>query len=128
MTAEEIIVEVNEAFAELPRPGIPPGFVPSGRLGNPGWDAVEYHRARAFADLVPDLVKHVLEQPAKYLPRFLQDVGDSDRLRVFTPRHMRAFLQVVEFLQREHTAVVAEAGATGELEKARIKLERMLSP
>jgi hypothetical protein len=41
---------------------------------------------------------------------------------------MRAFLQVVEFLQREHTAVVAEAGATGELEKARIKLERMLSP
>ncbi len=90
MTAEEIIAEVDEAFVELPRPGMPAGFVPSGKLGNPGWDAVEYHRARAFADLVPALVKNVLEQPRKYLPRFLQDLGDSARLRVFTPRHLRA--------------------------------------
>ena len=88
MSADDIVARLREAFAEVPRPGIPLNYVPDGTLGNPGWDEFTYHSALVFAEQVPDHVQRALDSPEKYVPDLLWHLSDSERLGVFSNRQI----------------------------------------
>jgi hypothetical protein len=101
-TAAEIVAELQKVFAEVPRPGMPRNYVPSGRLGNPGWDEFTYHSALVFAEQVPEHARRVFASPDDYLHDFLWHLSDSERLGVFSRTQIAALLKALDFLEANH--------------------------
>lgn len=69
LSAEELIAELRQVFADVPRPGLPKNYVPTGRLGNPGWDEFTYHSAVVLAEQIPDHVRRALDSPSDQVSR-----------------------------------------------------------
>ncbi len=107
MDHDEIVAGLRETFAEVPRPGLPPDYVPDGRLGNPGWDEFTYHSALVFAEQVPDHVRRAFESPATQVPDFIWHLSDSERLGVFSNRQIAALAGALDVLEREFPQAVA---------------------
>jgi hypothetical protein len=127
MTPDEIVAELSELFANVPRPGIPPGYVPTGSLGNPGWDEFTYHSAVVFAEQVPDHVRRAFESPDVYVPELLWHLSDSERLGVFSNRQIAALLRVLDLLASEFPGSIVDGKVAARLRNVRLTLERLLA-
>jgi hypothetical protein len=125
VSAEEIIVQVKEAFASVPRPGVPPNYVPDGRLGNPGWDEFTYHSALVFAEQLPDHVRRAFESPGDQIPELLWHLSDSERLGVFSNRQIGVLLQVLGALESAHSDVTGDEKVAPRLVAVRQTLEKL---
>lgn len=125
MTEEDIVAQLREVFAKVPRPGLAPGYVPDGRLGNPGWDEFTYHSALVFAEQVLDRVKRALESPEQRAGDLLWHLSDSERLGVFSNRQIAALIRALDFLEAEHTEVLHALGLEERLRNVRRNLERL---
>jgi hypothetical protein len=126
-TADEIVAELRQAFAEVPRPGIPKDYVPSGRLGNPGWDEFTYHSALVFAEQVPEHARRVFTCPEEYLHDFLWHLSDSERLGVFTKPQLAVLLKTLDFLAANHAQAIRKQRKEGlRLKNVRARLEELL--
>jgi len=127
MTTDEIIADLREIFADVPRPGLPPNYVPDGSLGNPGWDEFTYHSALVFAEQIPDHVRRAFYSPDAYVPELLWHLSDSERLGVFSNRQNAALLKVVDLLVREYPEAFGDPKVGVRLENVRRNLERLVS-
>jgi hypothetical protein len=127
MGAADVIAGLKEVFAKVPRPGIPPNYVPDGKLGNPGWDEFTYHSALVFAEQVPDHFKHAFETPEKQIPDLLWHLSDSERLGVFSNKQIAALAYGLEVLQAEQADVMAKPDVAVRLEAVRATLQRLLA-
>jgi hypothetical protein len=127
-TAKAIIHELELAFAEVPRPGIPENYAPSGRLGNPGWDEFTYHSALVFAEQLPEHARRVFASPGEYLHDFLWHLSDSERLGVFTKSQIALLLTTLDFLEANYApAIRKQRKESARLKAVRAQLERLLS-
>jgi hypothetical protein len=126
MSEGEIISELREAFANVPRPGIPEDYVPSGRLGNPGWDEFTYHSALVFAEQLPDHLQRVFDSPEENLPKLLWHLSDSERLAVFSPQQLNVLLRVLDFLEAEYAGSIRKQKEGQRLERVRSRLEALV--
>jgi hypothetical protein len=122
-----IIAQLREEFAEVPRPGLPPGYVPDGKLGNPGWDEFTYHSALVFAEQLPDHVRRAFDSPDKQIPDLLWHLSDSDRLGVFSNRQVALLLRVLDALDANFGEAVRRAGLEARMLTIRGNLERLLA-
>jgi hypothetical protein len=127
VTGDEIVAQLREVFAKVPRPGLPPGYMPDGRLGNPGWDEFTYHSALVFAEQVPDHVKRAFESPAERIPDLLWHLSDSERLGVFSNSQVEALISALAGLEAAHPDVTGDPAIAGRLRTVRSTLERLAS-
>jgi hypothetical protein len=127
MSADDIVARMREAFAEVPRPGIPPNYVPDGTLGNPGWDEFTYHSALVFAEQVPDHVQRALDSPEKYVPDLLWHLSDSERLGVFSNRQIALLVEALDLVEAEHPGAMSGRQEQSRLQSIRQTFERLLS-
>jgi hypothetical protein len=125
MSHDDIIAGLREAFAEVPRPGVPVDYVPDGHLGNPGWDEFTYHSALVFAEQVPDHAKHALESPETSVPDLVWHLSDSERLGVFSNRQIAALAGLLDALESEHPEVTGSAKEAPRLQAVRGVFERL---
>lgn len=126
-TAEGIVHELEQAFAQVPRPGIPENYAPSGRLGNPGWDEFTYHSALVFAEQVPDHARRVFASPDEYLHDYLWHLSDSERLGVFAKPQITLLLKTLDFLEANHAAAIRrQKKEAARLKAVRAQLEKLL--
>jgi hypothetical protein len=125
LAGEEIVAELREVFAKVPRPGLPPDYVPDGRLGNPGWDEFTYHSALVFAEQVPDHVKRAFDSPEQHLGDLLWHLSDSERLGVFSNQQIAALIRALDHLESEQGQAIRGQGLEGKLLTIRAKLERL---
>jgi hypothetical protein len=125
MTGDDIVARLREVFREVPRPGIPPGYVPDGELGNPGWDEFTYHSALVFAEQIPDHVRRAFDSPNEHVAVLLWHLSDSQRLGVFSNRQIAALLQALDLLASEHTEVFRAHGLEAQMQTVRRNLERL---
>lgn len=125
MSGDEIVAQLREVFAKVPRPGLPPGYIPDGKLGNPGWDEFTYHSALVFAEQVPDHVKRALDSPERHLGDLLWHLSDSERLGVFSNRQIAALLRALDLIEAEHDEVIRALTLEAKLQSVRRKLERL---
>ncbi len=127
-TAETIVHELELAFAEVPRPGIPENYTPSGRLGNPGWDEFTYHSALVFAEQVPEHTRRLFASPGEYLHDFLWHLSDSERLGVFAKPQIALLLKTLDFLEANYGPVIRrQRKESARLKAVRAQLEKLLS-
>jgi hypothetical protein len=124
---DQIIAQLREEFAEVPRPGLPPNYVPDGRLGNPGWDEFTYHSALVFAEQLPDHVRRAFDFPDKQIPELLWHLSDSDRVGVFSNRQVAVLVCVLDVLQKDYGEAVHKASMENRLQTVRGNLERLLA-
>jgi hypothetical protein len=125
MGGDEVIEELKDVFAKVPRPGIPPGYVPGDKLGNPGWDEFTYHSALVFAEQLPDHFRRAFASPDKQIPDLLWHFSDSERLGVFSNRQIGALIHGLDVLQAEHADVMARDDIQVRLRAVRDTLERL---
>ena len=125
MNADEIVAELERVFAEVPRPGIPKNYVPSGKLGNPGWDEFTYHSALVLAEQLPGHVKRAFDSPQEELPRLFWHLSDSERLGVFSKAQLEMLLGALDLLEAEHAPVVRKLKEGARLKAVRERLERL---
>ncbi len=125
MNADDIVAELREVFADVPRPGLPPDYVPSGKLGNPGWDEFTYHSALVFAEQLPDHVRRAFGSPEDQIPELLWHLSDSDRLGVFSNRQVSTLILVLDMLEADYGGVVRRPDVAPRLQTVRGTLERL---
>jgi hypothetical protein len=125
MTNDDIIAELKDLFANVPRPGVPVDYIPDGKLGNPGWDEFTYHSALVFAEQVPDHVRRAFDSPDDQVPELLWHLSDSERLGVFSNRQIAALARVLDVIEAEHPAVTGDPKVEPRLQAVRRTLERL---
>jgi len=144
MKTDEIIVEVQNAFSDLPRPAmfirgtckceeclehedtmqsLTPENMPLEKLENPGWDPICFASDEAFAYFMPGLVRLVLEHTDNYVQQFLFHLENSDRIATFNPKQTQALLHVLDYLTLERSEILDNNLAVDELNRTREKLE-----
>jgi hypothetical protein len=127
MSGEAVVAQLREIFADVPRPGLPPNYVPDGRLGNPGWDEFTYHSALVFAEQVPDHVKRAFDSPDDQVPVLLWHLSDSERLGVFSNRQIAALVGALDLLEAERGDVMGREDLQARLRTVRGTLETLLT-
>lgn len=116
---DEVLAEVQEAYADLPRPemfirgtckcsecleheqemqSFSPQDLPFEKLNNPGWDPICFASDEAFAYLVPGLVKLALNPANEYVSQFVFHLNCSGRIDIFTKRQTKALIRVLDYL------------------------------
>jgi hypothetical protein len=125
MAADDIVAELQTIFAKVPRPGIPPDYVPGDKLGNPGWDEFTYHSALVFAEQLPDHFRRAFASPDKQIPDLLWHLSDSERLGVFSNKQIGVLIHGLDVLQTEQAEVMARDDVQIRLRAVRDTLERL---
>ena len=125
MSHNDIMLGLREAFAKVPRPGVPVGYIPDGHLGNPGWDEFTYHSALVFAEQVPDHAKRAFESPETSVPDLIWHLSDSERLGVFSNRQIAALAGLLDTLESEYPEVTGGPTVEPRLEAVRRTLARL---
>jgi len=149
MKKDEVMAEVQGAFAGIPRPvmfirgtckceecieheqtmqSLPATDLSLDTLANPGWDPICFASDEAFAYLLPSLVKLVLEHPDDYIQQFLFHLENSDRIASLNQRQRGSLRNVLDFLTLEHADVLDNNLAVDELNRTREMLEPATSP
>ncbi len=141
--------EVQEAFAGVPRPTmfirgtcqcqecleheqVMQSFtlsdMPLDKLDNPGWDPICFASDKAFAYLIPGLVRLVLYHTDAYIQQFLFHLENSERIALFTRPQATALLHVLDFLVLNEAKALDKNLAVDELNRTREKLEPVAPP
>jgi len=126
LTAEELLAGLRQVFADVPRPGLPKNYVPTGRLGNPGWDEFTYHSAVVLAEQIPDHVRRALDSPADEVSRLLWHLSDSERLGVFSARQLRMLVIALDFVEANCEDGLRDEKTRTTMATVRRNLERLL--
>jgi len=97
MAADDIVAELQTIFAKVPRPGIPPDYVPGDKLGNPGWDEFTYHSALVFAEQLPDHFRRAFASPDKQIGVLIHglDVLQTEQAEVMARDDVQIRLRAV---------------------------------
>ena len=140
--------EVQEAFAGVPRPAIfirgtcqceecltheqvmqsfTPSALPLAKLDNPGWDPICFASDKAFAYLIPGLVRVVLYHTDEYIQQFLFHLENPGRIALFTRPQAAALLHVLDFLAINEAGALDNNLVLDELNRTRKKLKQHLA-
>ena len=102
--------------------GLDRAALPLESLNHPSWDPICFASNEAFVYLLPGLVRLVFAHAEAYLPQFLFQLGQPERLDIFLPPQAQVLIQVLDYLVEHEANALDRSMSTDDLFRVREQL------